>query len=97
MAQVIVGTVGVGVGVGVVGAGDVASNQDRKPWNIGEFYGQSYFCDPRGQMLSVGTRDKDAIITADMDFDEILEVRKTWQFFPDRRPETYGELVQQLP
>ena len=20
------------------------------PWNIGEFYGQSYFCDPRGQI-----------------------------------------------
>ncbi len=68
-----------------------------KPWNIGEFYGQSYFCDPRGQMLAVGPRDKDAIITADLDFDEILEVRKVWQFFRDRRPETYGELVQQLP
>ncbi|MBI3552762.1 MAG: acyltransferase [Elusimicrobia bacterium] len=68
-----------------------------KPWNIGEFYGQSYFCDPRGQMIAVGPRDKDAIITADLDFDQILEVRKVWQFFRDRRPETYGELVQQLP
>jgi N-carbamoylputrescine amidase len=68
-----------------------------KPWNIGEFYGQSYFCDPRGQMLAVGPRDKDAIVTSDLDFDEILEVRKVWQFFRDRRPETYGELVQQLP
>ena len=24
------------------------------PWNIGEFYGQSYFCDPRGQFLAIG-------------------------------------------
>ena len=24
------------------------------PWNIGEFYGQSYFCDPRGQILAEG-------------------------------------------
>ena len=68
-----------------------------KPWDIGEFYGQSYFCDPRGQMLAVGPRDKDAIVTAELDFDKILEVRKTWQFFRDRRPETYGELTQQLP
>ena len=29
------------------------------PWNIGEFYGQSYFCDPRGQILAVGPRDQD--------------------------------------
>ena len=68
-----------------------------KPWKIGEFYGQSYFCDPRGQFLKVGPRDKDALITADLDLDQILEVRKTWQFFRDRRPETYKELSEQLP
>ena len=67
------------------------------PWKIGEFYGQSYFCDPRGKMLAVGPHDKDAIVTAELDFDQILEVRKVWQFFRDRRPETYGPLVQQLP
>ena len=68
-----------------------------KPWNMGEFYGQSYFCDPRGKLLSVGPRDKDALVTADLDLDQILEVRKVWQFFRDRRPETYGDLVEQLP
>ncbi|MEK7390221.1 MAG: nitrilase-related carbon-nitrogen hydrolase [Elusimicrobiota bacterium] len=67
------------------------------PWNIGQFYGQSYFCDPRGQMLAVGPHDRDAIVTANLDFDQILEVRKVWQFFRDRRPETYGELVEQIP
>ena len=76
-----------------------ASNRVGKegPWNIGEFYGQSYFCDPRGKMLAVGPSDRDAIVTAELDFDQILEVRKVWQFFRDRRPETYGELVRQLP
>ena len=29
------------------------------PWNIGEFYGQSYFCDPRGKMLAEASRDQD--------------------------------------
>jgi beta-ureidopropionase len=67
------------------------------PWKIGEFYGQSYICDPRGQMLAVGSHDKDELVTAEVDFDQILEVRKVWQFFRDRRPETYGALVQQLP
>ena len=63
------------------------------PWNIGEFYGQSYFCDPRGQMLAVGTRDQDELIVADLDMDKIREVRNTWQFFRDRRPDTYGPIV----
>jgi N-carbamoylputrescine amidase len=68
-----------------------------KPWNMGEFYGQSYFCDPRGQILAIGSPNKTELVTANLDFDQILEVRKVWQFFRDRRPETYGELVQQLP
>ena len=63
------------------------------PWNIGEFYGQSYFCDPRGQMLAVGTRDQDELIVADLDMDKIKEVRNTWQFYRDRRPDAYGQIV----
>jgi N-carbamoylputrescine amidase len=65
-----------------------------EPWRIGEFYGQSYFCDPRGQMLAIGCRDRDDIVIADLNLDMIREVRNTWQFFRDRRPETYGSLVQ---
>jgi beta-ureidopropionase len=64
-----------------------------KPWEIGEFYGQSYFCDPRGQMLAVGSRDQDELVIADMDLDLIREVRNTWQFFRDRRPDSYDELT----
>jgi len=64
------------------------------PWRIGEFYGQSYFCDPRGQILAEGCRDSDDVVVADLDFDLIREVRNTWQFFRDRRPETYGAIVQ---
>lgn len=64
-----------------------------KPWAIGEFYGQSYFCDPRGQFLTVGSRDKDELVVADMDLDKIQEVRNVWQFYRDRRPETYGVIT----
>src|ERR1700674_5090279 len=63
-----------------------------EPWRIGEFYGQSYFCDPRGKILAEGRRDGDDIVLADLDLDLIREVRNTWQFFRDRRPETYGEI-----
>ena len=63
------------------------------PWNIGEFYGQSYFCDPRGQIIAEAPRDKDYLVVADLDMDKIREVRNTWQFFRDRRPDTYDALV----
>ncbi|MGD9790455.1 MAG: nitrilase-related carbon-nitrogen hydrolase [Phycisphaerales bacterium] len=63
-----------------------------KPWEIGEFYGQSYFCDPRGQMVAMASRDRDEVLVADLDLEQIREVRQVWQFFRDRRPETYREL-----
>ncbi len=63
------------------------------PWNIGEFYGQSYFCDPRGSFVATGSRDRSELITAELDFDKIREVRNIWQFYRDRRPDSYGALV----
>jgi len=65
-----------------------------QPWDIGEFYGQSYFCTPRGKMIVEGARDKEELVVADLNLDEIEEVRQVWQFFRDRRPETYGRLVE---
>ena len=64
-----------------------------RPWDIGEFYGTSYFCDPRGRILAEGPRDQDAVVVADLDLDLIDEVRATWQFYRDRRPDAYGPLV----
>jgi N-carbamoylputrescine amidase len=65
------------------------------PWNIGEFYGQSYFVNPRGQIEKIASRDKDELITHDMNMGLVKEARDLWQFFRDRRPETYGALAAQ--
>jgi N-carbamoylputrescine amidase len=67
------------------------------PWNIGKFYGTSYFVNPRGQIISQGTEDNSELVTAEIDLDMIEEVRRTWQFYRDRRPETYEEMVELLP
>ena len=63
------------------------------PWNIGEFYGSSYFVNPRGKILAKASPDKDELISAEMDMNMVREVRNLWQFFRDRRPETYTSLV----
>jgi len=64
------------------------------PWDIGEFYGKSYFCNPRGKIIAQASRDKDELVVGDLDLDQIREVRNVWQFYRDRRPETYGPLVE---
>jgi beta-ureidopropionase len=64
------------------------------PWNIGEFYGTSYFCDPRGRIVAEAPRDRDHVLVADLDLDLIAEVRSVWQFYRDRRPDAYGALVE---
>jgi len=66
------------------------------PWNIGEFYGQSYFCDPRGQIVAEASRDQDEVVVADLDLDLIEQVRNTWQFYRDRRPESYKRIADPL-
>ena len=63
------------------------------PWNIGEFYGSSYFVNPRGKIIAKASPDKDELISAEMDMNMVREVRNLWQFFRDRRPEAYASLV----
>ncbi len=63
------------------------------PWNIGKFYGNSYFVNPRGEIIACGSEDNDELVVAELDLDMIEEVRRTWQFFRDRRPDAYGPLV----
>jgi len=67
------------------------------PWNIGRFYGSSYFVDPRGNLLSVASEDRTELITAEMDLDVIEEVRRVWQFYRDRRPDTYAPMAEPRP
>jgi len=68
-----------------------------KPWEFGEFYGSSYFVNPKGEILVKGSRDKDEVVIADLDLEQIRQVRDGWQFLRDRRPDMYSEICEQLP
>ncbi|MGH9067065.1 MAG: nitrilase-related carbon-nitrogen hydrolase [Acidimicrobiales bacterium] len=59
-----------------------------------EFYGGSYFADPRGQLVGeAASADDDEVVVRDLDMDLLEEVRRTWAFYRDRRPDAYGPLV----
>jgi N-carbamoylputrescine amidase len=68
-----------------------------KPLNEAQFYGSSYFCDPRGRIVGRASETEDEVLVADLDLDMNREVRNTWQFLRDRRPESYEDLVKELP
>lgn len=60
-----------------------------------DFYGSSYFVDPRGQFVGEVSSDREAeLVIRDLDFDMIDEVRQQWAFYRDRRPDAYRPLVQ---
>lgn len=59
-----------------------------------DYYGSSYFCDPRGSYVGDKASDREEqLIVRDLNMDLITEVRQTWQFYRDRRPEMYGDMV----
>jgi len=66
----------------------------KEPLGDNDFYGQSYFCTPRGEFVGdVGDPYDEELIVRDMDFSLIKEVRETWPFYRDRRPDMYDKIV----
>jgi len=66
-----------------------------EPLGDNDFYGQTYFADPRGQLMGdAAADDKDEVLVRDLDMAQLTEVRDLWQFYRDRRPDAYGPLVQ---
>jgi N-carbamoylputrescine amidase len=60
-----------------------------------DFYGESYFVDPKGRYVE-GKADsaKSELVVRDLDMDLLLEIRNTWAFYRDRRPDAYDDLVR---
>jgi N-carbamoylputrescine amidase len=61
------------------------------------FYGSSFICDHRGDLLGELDRDEEGVIVAGFDLDFLEAHRAAWGFFRDRRPDLYGALVGPRP
>ncbi|GAC1475344.1 MAG: hypothetical protein PVSMB7_30370 [Chloroflexota bacterium] len=57
-----------------------------------EYYGSSYFADPRGKIIAQASDTDEQLLIADLDMDLVREVRDTWQFYRDRRPDMYADI-----
>ncbi len=66
----------------------------KEEYGDNDFYGSSYFVNPRGQLVGEAASDTDEeLVVRDLDMDLIDEVRKQWAFYRDRRPDAYDPLV----
>lgn len=66
-----------------------------EPLGDDDFYGTSYFADPRGQLVGEAASGHDEeLVVRDLDLSLIEEVRNQWAFYRDRRPDAYDTLVE---
>ena len=57
------------------------------------FYGSSFMTDGTGALIQDASRDKEEVLYAEYDLDQLAEDRLSWGLFRDRRPECYGKIV----
>ncbi len=57
------------------------------------FYGSSFIAGPRGSKIVEASRDREEVLTAEFDLDQLEIDRIEWGVFRDRRPELYGVLA----
>jgi len=60
------------------------------------FYGHSFICDERGDMLAEFGASETGVLVAKLDIDLVKRHRAAFGFFRDRRPELYGRLTQDI-
>jgi N-carbamoylputrescine amidase len=59
------------------------------------FYGSSQFCDPQGNVVGeMGSDTEEEVVIRDLDMDMIRRVRNAWQFYRDRRPDSYTMITK---
>jgi len=61
-----------------------------------EFWGQSFLCDPSGQILIKGSTDGEEVLIAEINPDALDRQRTHWPFFRDRRIDAYSQITQRL-
>jgi beta-ureidopropionase len=66
-----------------------------EPLGDNDFYGSSYFVDPRAQLVGDAASDHaDELVVRDLDMGVLAETREQWQFYRDRRPDMYPSLTE---
>ena len=58
------------------------------------FWGNSFVCDPQGEMIAQAGSEEEAIVYAEINHNRTKEVRDIWPFLRDRRIDAYGNVLK---
>jgi N-carbamoylputrescine amidase len=61
-----------------------------------EFWGQSFLCDPFGQVIAEASAGTEEILVGEVDLKRIEDVRRNWPFLRDRRIDTYAPITNRF-
>jgi N-carbamoylputrescine amidase len=61
-----------------------------------QFWGGSFLADPFGRVLAEASHDREEILCAEINLNEIDEVRRNWPFLRDRRIDSYSGIVHRF-
>lgn len=61
-----------------------------------EFWGQSFICDPAGQILAKASVDQEEVLVVEADLDAVDTQRTHWPFLRDRRIDAYSDITRRL-
>ena len=61
-----------------------------------EFWGQSFICDPSGELIAKGSRDEEDVLVAEADLASVETQRIHWPFLRDRRIDAYAEITRRF-
>ncbi len=61
-----------------------------------EFWGQSFICDPSGEILAKASETDDEVLVVEVDLELVESQRTHWPFLRDRRIDSYGEITRRL-
>jgi N-carbamoylputrescine amidase len=60
------------------------------------FYGHSFICDERGDLLAEFGAEETGVLAATLDLEQARKHRAAFGFFRDRRPDLYGRIAEDL-
>jgi N-carbamoylputrescine amidase len=61
-----------------------------------EFWGQSFICDPAGQIIAKGSAEEEDVIVAEADLESVETQRTHWPFLRDRRIDAYTDITRRF-
>ena len=61
-----------------------------------EFWGQSFICDPSGEIIAKGSRNEEDVLVAEADLASVETQRIHWPFLRDRRIDAYAEITRRF-